>query len=92
MKLLKLAFKRETAAPMLALSFATLVCVLLLGARILWTGDLVYGSLLWNLLEPIKFNCTFFILSLSDSLTKSKGITQVKSSPHLVTGVEDFIA
>jgi len=60
MKLLKLAFKRETSAPMLALSFATLVCVLLLGARILWTGDLVYGSLLWNLfLAWVPLVCAF---------------------------------
>jgi uncharacterized membrane protein len=49
MKLVKLAFKRETAVPMLALSFASAVSVALVTARIIWTRDFVYSSLVWNL-------------------------------------------
>src|SRR6266436_6471011 len=49
MGLLKLAFKRETAIPMLALTFATAVCLMLVSARIIWTGQLRYGFLIWNL-------------------------------------------
>ena len=49
MKLLKLAFKRETAVPMLALTFASAVCLVLVSARVLWTGQLRYGFLIWNL-------------------------------------------
>jgi uncharacterized membrane protein len=49
MKLVKLAFKRETAVPMLALLFASFVCVVLIGVRIIWTRDFIYGSLIWNL-------------------------------------------
>ncbi|SPE52255.1 conserved membrane hypothetical protein [Verrucomicrobia bacterium] len=49
MKLLRLAFRRETAIPVLALSFATGVCVALVGARIAWTGNLRAGFLIWNL-------------------------------------------
>ena len=49
MKLVKLAFKRETAVPMLALSFASAVSVALVAARIIWTRDFVYASLVWNL-------------------------------------------
>ena len=49
MRLLRLAFKRETAMPMLALTFASGVCLLLVSARIIWTGQLRYGFLMWNL-------------------------------------------
>lgn len=49
MRLLKLAFKRETAIPMLALIFASGTCVLLVVARIIWTGRPEYSFLLWNL-------------------------------------------
>src|SRR5437016_1694681 len=49
MRLLKLAFKRETAIPMLALTFASGVCLMLVSARIMWTGKLRYGFLIWNL-------------------------------------------
>ena len=35
--------------PMLALSFASLVSVALIAARILWTSNLKYGYLAWNL-------------------------------------------
>jgi uncharacterized membrane protein len=49
MKLLKLVFKRETVAPMLALMFASGVSVSLVCARIVWTGKIRYGFLVWNL-------------------------------------------
>src|SRR5437867_11241934 len=49
MRLLKLAFRRETAMPMLALTFASAVSVTLVFARIVWTGHLRYAFLVWNL-------------------------------------------
>lgn len=49
MKLLNLFFKRETAAPILALSFATAVNVAVVLARIFLTGNIYYGFLIWNL-------------------------------------------
>ena len=49
MKLLRLAFRKETAVPMLALSFASAVAVALIMARIAWTHDFIYASLAWNL-------------------------------------------
>lgn len=50
MKLLKLLFKRETVAPMLALMFASAVSVALVFTRIVWTGNFHYGFLVWNLI------------------------------------------
>src|SRR5207247_8027508 len=44
-----LAFRRETAMPMLALTFASAVSVTLVFARIVWTGHLRYAFLVWNL-------------------------------------------
>ena len=49
MRLLQLAFKRETAMPMLALTFASGASVALIVARIVWTGHLRYAFLVWNL-------------------------------------------
>lgn len=49
MRLYRLAFGREMAAPMLTLVFASGVSVGLVVARILWTRDLDYVFLLWNL-------------------------------------------
>jgi uncharacterized membrane protein len=49
MRLLKLAFRRETAVPMLALVFASAASVALVVGRIAWTGKFGYSSLLWNL-------------------------------------------
>ncbi len=49
MKLLQLLFKRETAVPMLALTFASVVSVALVIARIAWTGNTHYAFLIWNL-------------------------------------------
>lgn len=49
MNLLRIAFKRETAIPMLALTFASGVSVALVFGRILQTGNVRYGFLVWNL-------------------------------------------
>src|SRR2546422_11644248 len=49
MKILKIAFQRETAVPVLALTFASGVSVALVLARIVWTGNIRYGFLVWNL-------------------------------------------
>ena len=49
MRLLQLAFRRETFMPMLALTFATGVCGSLVVARIVWTRDFHYAFLIWNL-------------------------------------------
>ncbi len=49
MKILKLALRREIAMPMLALTFASSVCVSLVIARIIWTQRFHYAFLVWNL-------------------------------------------
>jgi uncharacterized membrane protein len=49
MKLLNLFSRRETAAPLLALAFATAVSVALVAARIVSTRNLHYGLLVYNL-------------------------------------------
>jgi len=49
MKLLRLALARETAVPVLALGFASATTVALVAARIIWTRDVMYASLVWNL-------------------------------------------
>jgi uncharacterized membrane protein len=49
MKLFQLMFKRETLVPMLALSFASMVSVVLVLGRIVWTRDTHFGFLIWNL-------------------------------------------
>ncbi len=49
MRLLKLAFKRETAMPMLALILSSAVSAALVVGRVIWTGRLAYGCLVWNL-------------------------------------------
>jgi uncharacterized membrane protein len=49
MRLLKLAMKRETAMPMLALTFASAASVALVVARIAWSGRFGYSFLVWNL-------------------------------------------
>ena len=47
---MRLAFRRETARPMLALLFASGVSMALVSARIVWTRDVDrYGFLAWNL-------------------------------------------
>jgi len=49
MRLLKLAFKRETALPVLALLIASSTSVALVVARIIWTRRFGYSFLVWNL-------------------------------------------
>ena len=49
MRLLSLALRRETAMPVLALTFASAASVALVVARIISTGNLRYCFLVWNL-------------------------------------------
>ena len=49
MKLLRLALGRQTAIPVMALGFASVTAVLLVTARVIWTRDVIYASLIWNL-------------------------------------------
>jgi len=49
MRLLRLAFKRETAMPMLALTFASAASAALVVARIIATGNFRYSFLVWSL-------------------------------------------
>ncbi len=49
MKVIQLMFKRETAVPMLALSFASVVSVALVIGRMMWLHDTHFGFLIWNL-------------------------------------------
>jgi uncharacterized membrane protein len=49
MKMLNLFFHRETRSPMLALLFASVTGVALVGARIVVTRNIQYGFLIWNL-------------------------------------------
>jgi uncharacterized membrane protein len=50
MKLLNLLYKRETAAPMLALTFASAASAAVVLVRIGWTHEIRYAFLIWNLL------------------------------------------
>ena len=49
MKIAMFLFRRETRAPMLAMTLASLACAALVGARVAWTGNVRYTFLLWNL-------------------------------------------
>jgi uncharacterized membrane protein len=49
MKLVQLLFKRETLVPMLALSFASVVSIVLVIGRMVWTHDTHLSFLIWNL-------------------------------------------
>ncbi len=49
MSILKLALRRETAMPVVALAFASAFCLALVVARVMWTGSLAYSFLVWNL-------------------------------------------
>src|SRR4030095_6848481 len=49
MALLRLAFAPELIRPMLAMVFASVVCVGLVVLRIAWTQKLNYAFLVWNL-------------------------------------------
>ena len=51
-------YRRERAVPMAALTFASAICLCLVGARIVWTGEPKYIFLAWNLflaLLPLLF-------------------------------------
>jgi uncharacterized membrane protein len=50
MKILKLALGKETAVPTLALAFGSAVSVALVIARVIYTRNLSYAFLIWNLL------------------------------------------
>jgi uncharacterized membrane protein len=59
MRLLKLALRPHTAVPVLAVSFATVVCTFLVLGRIAWSGNFRYGALVWNLFlawVPLAFS------------------------------------
>src|SRR5688572_1063136 len=49
MNILKLLFKRETLEPMAALSFASAVSVMIIVFRVIFTGNIRYSFLIWNL-------------------------------------------
>jgi uncharacterized membrane protein len=49
MNVMRTVFHRQTAAPLLALGFASAVSVTLVLARIFWTENVRYGFLVWNL-------------------------------------------
>ncbi len=49
MKLFRLAFQRETAIPVIALMIASGTSLTLVFARMIWTGNLAYSFLVWNL-------------------------------------------
>ncbi len=49
MNSLKRLCKRETFMPLLAMTFASAVCVAVVLLRIAWTGQIRYGFLAWNL-------------------------------------------
>ena len=49
MKLLKLALRQGTAAPILALVAASGVSMSLVAGRVMWTRNLHYAFLVWNL-------------------------------------------
>jgi uncharacterized membrane protein len=50
MKLLRLLFKPETFAPMMALVFASAVSIVLVMARVVFSKNIHYAFLIWNLL------------------------------------------
>jgi len=50
MQILKLMFKRETFIPVAAMLFASAICFGLVIARIVWTGNIRYSFLVWNLI------------------------------------------
>lgn len=71
MRLLKLALSRETAAPVLALIFATIACAALVLGRILWTGTLRPAFLIWNLF--LAWLPLVFALLACDHYAERKG-------------------
>src|SRR5215471_16902755 len=49
MTILKIIFRRETAMPLYCLAFSSAVSLGLVFARVLWTRNIQYGFLFWNL-------------------------------------------
>ena len=50
MKFLNILYKRETASPLWALTFASAASVMLVIARMAWIGNFRYAFLVWNLI------------------------------------------
>lgn len=71
MRLMKLAFNRETAMPMLALVFASGVAAAMVAARMVWTGSVRDGFLLWNLF--LAWLPLVFALLACDAYRKMSG-------------------
>src|SRR5512140_2234697 len=71
MKLLMWAFRKETAAPLLAVIFASGVCAALVLARIAWGGHpREQGFLLWNLFLA-WLPLVFAIMACEEFFTKN---------------------
>ena len=71
MKLLKLALRRETAVPVLAVGFASGVSIVVLAGRIAYTGKMAYGLLAWNLF--LAWLPLAFALLACEKFEKSSG-------------------
>lgn len=76
MKWLNLIFRRETAMPVFALSFASAVSVALIFARIVWTGSLHHGFLAWNLFLA-WLPLVFALIAVHESRTNVQSIWRV---------------
>ena len=95
MNILSVVFRRETAPPMLALMFASAVSVALVLARILWTENLRYTFLVWNLFlawVPLLLALLACELQRTDQLRKWRfaGLTGVwllffPNAPYIFT-------
>lgn len=70
MKLLRLLFQRDLAAPISALMLASATVAGLVFTRIILVGDLEYGFLLWNLL--LAWLPLIFALLLCEQLAKGE--------------------
>lgn len=71
MNLLKLFFRRETLVPMAALLFASGVCGTLVIARAIYTGNIRYCFLIWNLF--LAWVPLGFALLAQDAFHRSTG-------------------
>lgn len=74
MKLLRLLFKRETAAPVLALTFASAMDLAVILARIVLTGNFHYATLIWNLF--LAWLALIFALLASQQYQARSGVRQ----------------
>ncbi|HLP75682.1 MAG TPA: DUF1361 domain-containing protein [Candidatus Paceibacterota bacterium] len=71
MKLLRIAFRPETVAPMCALTFGSAITVALVFAQMLWTDHLRYGFLIWNLF--LAWLPLIFALLAAEQLKSERG-------------------